>query len=41
MLAPLLEVQMLQSATAILVMGGMNAGLQAGGGGGVFLGGIW
>jgi len=41
MLAPVLEFQMLQSATAILLMSGMNAGVQAGGGGGLILGGIW
>jgi hypothetical protein len=35
------DYKLLQSATGILVMGGLNVGVQAGGGIGGFLGGLW
>jgi hypothetical protein len=37
----LVEYELLQSATGLLVMGGVNAGVQAGWGAGAFLGGLW
>lgn len=36
-----IDYKLLQSATGLLVMGGVNAGLQAGAGAGAFLGGLW
>jgi len=36
-----IDYRMLQSATGLLVMGGINAGLQGGAGIGAFLGGLW
>lgn len=39
--AALLSQDLLNSATALLVMGGLNAGIQAGGGVGAYLGGLW
>jgi hypothetical protein len=40
-LAVVIDPALLRSASGVLVMGGVNAGLQAGGGVGAFLGGLW
>jgi hypothetical protein len=36
-----IEYELLRSATGLLIMDGMNAGVQAGAGAGAFLGGLW
>lgn len=38
---PYLDMKMMNTATGILVMGGVNAGIQGGAGIGVFVGGLW
>ena len=39
--AAVIDYNLLRSASGVLVMGGVNLGLQAGGGAGAFVGGLW
>jgi len=39
--AAVIDYNLLRSASGVLVMGGVNLGLQGGGGAGAFVGGLW